>query len=175
MVTNLSQWKLSLDHQLLIPSWQVRNRYFICCSLIGWGYKTLVFYHYALTHPTGLGYISNRAPTNFRRLIICMRWLFFARKPQLGDIYREVWDRNKRENMKNMPKLRFHLIFFYRKTEDWKYLFKEIGKVSILLYSRIPYNFIDKILILLLLIYAKDRTFPWVNWSVLIHLCILFT
>lgn len=67
--------------------------------------------------------------------------------------------RNKRENMKNMPKLRFHLIFFYHKTEDWKYLFKEIGKVSILLYSRIPYNFIDKILILLLLIYAKDRTF----------------
>lgn len=77
--------------------------------------------------------------------------------------------------MKNMPKLRFHLIFFYHKTEDWEYLFKEIGKVSTLLYARTPYNFIDKILILLLLIYAKDRTFPWVNWSVLIHLCILFT
>ena len=49
--------------------------------------------------------------------------------------------------MKNMPKLRFHLIFFYHKTEDWEYLFKEIGKVSTLLYARTPYNFIDKILI----------------------------
>ena len=46
--------------------------------------------------------------------------------------------------MKNMPKSRFNLIFFYHKTEDWEYLFKEIGKVSTLLYYRIPYNFIEK-------------------------------
>ena len=45
--------------------------------------------------------------------------------------------------MKNMQKLRFHLIF-YHKTEDWEYLLKEIGKVSTLLYSRKLYNFIDK-------------------------------